>query len=274
MTPRFNVVRTNRIYPLMDFEEEKVLYLIETITETETISAPLPLLKIGRNEYLLLQDSAMLEAARRMEIIALPVQINSTRNIIEITAEIYSEGFTPDLVDKFMKEFPRETLVCNGKRELKNYAEHVWLGISVNNDTEFFLGFRKTGGQHFSATLFAFFDFVGKHCRFTQSIYNGHFQTANLKQSRHWSRLRLIDPNLRDLKYAGQLGFHFPAAMLQFNTGCRIIGIDFPVSILNEKVPSKEKERFLSDLISFRFRTGHPEFIGSGVYLLNTPVKK
>ncbi len=274
MTPRFKVVRTAQIRPLMDYDEEKVLYLIETITETEAINVPLPLLKVDRNEYLLLQDSAMLEAAKRLEILSLPAQINNLRNVLEVTAEIYSEGFTPDLIEKFIIGFPRETAVCNGKKDIKGYPDHVWLGITVNNEPEIFLGFRMTGCNQFSTVLFDFFEFVGKHCRYTQSIYNGHFRTANLKQSRHWSRLRLIDPDVGDLKYAGHLGYKFPATMLHFNTGYRIIGIDFPVNILNEKVPSKEKERFLRDLISFRFRTGHPEFIGSGVFLLNTPFKK
>ena len=274
MTPRFKVVRTAQIRPLMDYDEEKVLYLTETIAETGTINVPMPLLKISRNEYLLLQDSAMLEAAKRLEILALPAQINNSRTRIEIAAEIYSEGFTSDLIEHFTNEFPRETVVCSGKRELSSYHDHVALGVSINNDAEIYLGFRKTGGGSISTTLFDFFDFVGKHCRYTHSIYSGHFRTANLKQSRHWSRLRLIDPDIRDLKHAGHLGYRFPASMLQFNTGYRIIGIDFPINILNEKVPEKEKERFLRDLISFRFRTGHPEFIGSGVFLLSSPIKK
>ncbi len=274
MAPKFRIIRTAQILPLMAFDEEKVSYLIQNIAESESISIPIPLMEVADNFYLLLQDSAILEAAARLGITALPAQVSIRKSKTAVFGEIYAEGFTNDLIVRFTSEFPRDTMVLTSRKDIRMYEKYDILAINVNGDSDSFLAFRRGREGHFSRLLLEFLDFIGKHCRYTQSIYNGTFPTANLKQPRYWSRLRLENMSIDSLISAGQQGTLFPANMLHFDSGYRIIGVDFPVAILNEKVPVKEKEKFLKDLISFRFRTCHPEFIGSGVFLLNTPLRK
>lgn len=274
MIPRFTVVRTGKIRPLMEFDEAKVRYLVDEIRKNNSIDFTLPLLPNPKNGFLLLQDSAILEAAVRLGITALPAQITPPRSMLKMSGEIFAEGFTPDLLDRFDSILPREIILTSSKKELQSYPDSFGLQFEVHNGADIFLAFRRNGSGTLNPALFDLFAFLGKSCHYTRSLYTGKIRTANLKQTKHWSRISLLNLTVDDLIYCGANDLKFPGGMLHIYSGTRIIGIDFPIDILNEKAPVREKEKFLRDLISYRFSTGHPEFIGSGVFLLNSPSKK
>ena len=63
MNPRLKVVKTTKILPLMEYDEEKTIHLTSIILETETIYTPLYLYTSNYQEYYLIQDSSILEAS-------------------------------------------------------------------------------------------------------------------------------------------------------------------------------------------------------------------
>ena len=274
MNPKLKVVKTTKILPLMEYDEEKTIHLTNIILETETICTPLYLYTSNYQEYYLIQDSSILEASARLNIESLPAQVISSEGELSFEGEIFTEGFTPELVDEFGRLFPKEIAVCSGKRELKKLGDFHSISISSENSADTFIAFKKVGDKCINRTMFAFFDFLQKSCRLSGSAFNRQIRTANLKKSNQWGLLCLVNMDFESLLNSVRQRYLFPAGMLQFDTGGRIIGVNFPVNILNERVSIREKERFLKDLVSFRFRTGYPEYIGGGGYLLNPSFKK
>ncbi len=271
---RLKIVPTSNIIPLMDFEEEKVLLVSDLIQETENISRPLSLVQIEGCRYLLLDDSSILEAANRLNISYLPAQVTVPGRLIDIRAEVYADGWTYDLLEEFLRLFPRSAVVCRQKREIKHFSEPFKLAFRFKRKSDIYVCFRRCNSNEINGSLFDFFSYLGNHARLSGTFYTGSVKTANLKKSNDTCLLKVLDFDFDDLLRAALFGYRFPPGLFQFDYGCRIIGVDYPVSILNEKASIREKEKFFRDLVSYRFHSGYPEFIGSGVFLLNHPVKK
>jgi hypothetical protein len=271
---RLKIIPISNIIPLMDFEEEKVSLVSDLIRESGNISRPVPLVHIEGRRYLLLDDSSILESANRLKILYLPAQVTTPGKLTNIQAEAYTEGWSYDLLENFLRLFPRSAVVCNQKRELKHFTEPFKLAFRFKGESDIYVCFRRCNSNEVNGALFDFFKYLSNHARLSSIFYTGSVKTANLKKSDEICLLKVLDFDFDDILKAALFGYRFPAGLFQFDFGCRIIGVDYPVSILNERASIREKEKFFRDLVSYRFLSGYPEFIGSGVYLLNHPIKK
>ena len=274
MIPKLRIVPVSSIIPAMDYAVEKVDYIREIIEHSGNIGTPIPLIDFSNKNYLLLDDSAILKAAYELNINYLPAQIALPEQIKEIRAEIVIEDFEPGLVSDFMAIFPRTANVSNGRKGQKNIQNHIRLTLSKKGEKDIVINFPKTNSARIPAAFFNFFDFLKRHCRIVKRLASGRIRTANTKSNNNSWSLEVQDLSLGNIVSAVEVQRLFPAGLLRFDYGCRIVGVEYPVSILNEKVSIREKERFLNDLINYRLNSGHPEYIGGGVYLLNYLAKK
>jgi hypothetical protein len=274
MIPKLKIVSVNSIIPLMECDPDKVDYIIEIIENSGIIGTPVSLASAGNRKYLLIDNCEIIEAARRLGIKYLPSQVASPLSSVRIDTNIYAEKFDQGIIDNFLSIFPRVAYFGASRKSINNQSPRVRLSVSRKGDNDLNLFFKRYHGAGLPYSVFNFLEYLGHHCRLTRKIFSGHIKTANTKPCDDFTLIRLHGLAFEDLVLTAQSYHLFPAGFLRFDYSGRIVGIDFPVRILNEKVTQREKERFLHDLVNYRLNSGHPEYIGGGVYLLNYLAKK
>jgi hypothetical protein len=274
MMPKLKIVPVSSIIPLMEYDEDKVNYITGIIENSGTIGNPVSLASIGNRKFLLIDNCELIEAARRLGIKYLPSQVTSPISSVRIDSKIYAEKFDKNIIDNFMDIFPRVAISITGGKRTKNLSRWVRLSVSRQGEGDLNLYFKRYHGTGLPYSMFNFLEYLGHHYRLTRKIFSGRIKTANTKRPDDFTLIRLHGLAFEDLISAAHSYHLFPAGFLRFDYSGRIVGIDFPVRILNEKVTQREKERFLHDLVNYRLNSGHPEYIGGGVYLLNYLAKK
>jgi hypothetical protein len=231
-------------------------------------------MQTSEGNYILLDDTAFLEAASIYNIEHMPAQIITRSQIKTIHASIYIEKFDIALVNEFLARFPRAATRCCGRNELKHYKDCRRMVLSCKGARDISICFKKSNGGFLPSAMFDFIEFISSRCRFVSRIFPGRIRTANLKLRNEYNLLKIPGLTVDDLLAVAESDYRFPHGFLRFDFANRIIGIEYPIRILNEKVSLREKERFLRDLVNYRFNHQHPEYFESGVYLLNYLAKK
>jgi hypothetical protein len=268
MTPKLKIVPLADVMPLMSYKEEKVDFLRASIEKTGSIQNPIALAAAGNQKYLLLDDSAQLEAARKMRLKVLPAQVSSSGEAIKIDADIYVSCSEAAILKEFVERFPRSlNFVHNGNRE-KHPCMATRIKMHFPDHQEITADFRKCAHGFISPYLFLFLDFISHRYAMIERIYPEDFRTINLKNNSEKAILKIINISFQDLLFSARHGLLFPPGLLKFENGFRIIGINYPINVLNEKASLREKERFLRDLVNYRLNNGHPEYVRNGVYFL------
>jgi len=268
MKPNLKIVRIKDITPVMDYKERRVEHLKQSIEKSGSIRNLFNLAGVGSHEFLLLEDTAILEAVRRLKIENVPAQIISLKKHKKIKADISIRGMKQSYIDKFDKMFPRSFTVSKNIHNLKNF-NGIIVSIRQKNQFEKEMYFKRNGAGFISGALFDFFEFLDSHCTLEERINPTSVKTTNVKRCDEGCLLTVSNLTPGDLLFAARHNYTYPAGFLRFDYGVRIIGIDFPLKVLKENASVREKERFLYDLMSYRLNSGYSNFIKNGVYLLN-----
>jgi hypothetical protein len=266
MTPKFKIVPLADISPLMTYNEEKAEFLKNEIARTGAIPNPLSLAPAGNHKYILIEDSAILEAAHRLELANMPSQISGNLECIKIEADFYVSGLERPLVDDFLARFPRSFNFANNGNRDKAPANSTRLHLTFADRSTAVIDFYKTSGAALSPFLFIFLEFIRRQREVAERIFPTDIKSANLKKRDGKAVLRFVNLSMNDLIFTARLGRLFPAGLLKFENGVRLMGINYPLSVLNESVSIREKEKFLLDLINYRLSNDHPEFIRNGIF--------
>ncbi len=274
MTPRFKIVPLSRIVPVMRFNEEKTMHLKDLMESSGVINSPLQLFSIPRGRWLLIQETSILEAARRLGLEAIPAQIISPADSPQVFLEILvKDSFISDIIAA-AERFPRDVSIIKNKKDLRTNRGNCVLALPGSEGTVQFLSFRRASHGCLTAALYDLLDLLDNRRALSPVMYFNPQKTANIKQFGIWRRIRLRDIKIEDLIAVAGRGRLFPAGALQFETGPRLMGIDYPLAVLQEKASLREKDHFLRDLLSLRLCSGYPEFLGGSVYLVYNTVKK
>jgi hypothetical protein len=268
MLPKFKLIRPNDIIPLMESNEERVNFYKEQIEKSAFIRNPVSLAPAGRRKFMLLEDSSLLEAIRQMQIPLLPAQITSSLKSHQIEAYLYTDNSIDSGIAEFGCLFPR-AVQNNRGRGAVDRKQIVRMIVEMQGQKEIILDLKRGGAGQLPLSLFHIFALFKKRGGPKMDVLPGQFRSAIVKSSTEFSRVRFQNFSFNDLVYAAMNRHLFPFGLLSFELNCRIIGINYPVSVLTEKASLKEKEQFLYDLINYRLRSGHPEFIRGGIYLIS-----
>lgn len=268
MKPNLKIIETKNIIPVMDFKERRTEHLRQLIEKSGSIRNLFNLAGVGPHEYLLLEDTAVLEAVRRLKIEYVPAQVIPLKRHKKIKADISVSGMKQSYIDEFDKMFPRSFTVGKNNCSLKDFG-CILVSISQKNQSDIEMYFKRNGAGLISGTLFDFFGFLDSRCILEERINPTSVKTTNVKRNNESCLLTVSNLTPDDLLFAARQNYFYPAGLLRFDYGIRIIGIDFPLKVLKENVSVREKERFLYDLMNYRLNSGYSNFIKNGVYLLN-----
>ncbi|UCD18531.1 MAG: hypothetical protein JSV44_06380, partial [Candidatus Zixiibacteriota bacterium] len=220
-------------------------------------------------KFILLDSGAFLEAACRLKIRYLPAQVSTLSRSLKIEAKMLVNDWKSSLVQQFERMFPRAVTFSESPKLTEDCRNFTAVSLAAEGCPELYGYFRKGKSGCLSGQIFTFFDFLGEKCTFSRYYYPGRLSGKTIKQANNGCRLEVVHLNHNDLLFAVNQKYRFPACLLKFEAGCRILGINYPVSVLNENVSIREKKQFLHELISLRLNMGQSEFIKSGVYILN-----
>ena len=268
MLPKFKLVRPSDIFPLMESNEERVNFYKEQIEKSAFIRNPISLAPVGRRKFMLLEDSSVLEAIRQMQIPLLPAQITASLKTPQIEAHLYADNSIDSGIAEFGRCFPRAVRNNRG-RGAANREQIVRMIVEIQGQKEIILDLKRGSAGQIPLSLFHIFALIQKRGAPKIEVLPGQFCSTTVKSSTEFSMVRFQNLSFNDLVYAAMNRHLFPFGLLSFELNCRIIGINYPVSVLTEKASIKEKEQFLYDLINYRLRSGHPEFTRGGIYLIS-----
>ncbi len=274
MIPKLKIVPLSKIIPVMEYSKTKVEYIKEIIETSGNIGTPVSLIDLPDKNYLLLDDSSILKVAEDFDIKFLPAQLTSQDQIMDITAEVFVENFNPDLIDQFISIFPRVATICIGRKEIKQHQNDLKMVFSRENEKDIVVCFKNCNSDILPGGIFDFFNYLERTCRMSRKIHSKKIRTANIRPNQDFWSFKIEGLNFNHIKAAVALHKYFPAGLIRFNYKCRVVGIEYPINVLNEKVSIREKERFLYDLVNFRLNNEQTEYIEGGVYLLNYLVRK
>jgi len=273
MMPKLKIVPLSRIVPAMEFSPKKVEYIKEIIETSGNISTPVSLIDMPDKNFLLLDDSSILKAAEELDIKFLPAQMTNLNQIIDIKAEIFVENFRLDLVEEFVSIFPRAATICSDRKEIRQYQNDLKIIFFRKKEKDIMVCFRNFNSEMLPGAVFDFFDYLKRSCRMIRKVYSEKIRAVNIKSNQNYWSLKIAGLGLNHIKAAAWQRY-FPAGLIRFDYRSRIIGIEYPIKVLNESVSIREKERFLHDLVNFRLNNEQTEYIEGGVYLLNYLVRK
>jgi len=274
MIPKLKIVPLSKIVPVMEYSKTKVEYIKEIIEASGNIGTPVSLIDMPDKKYLLLDDSSILKVAEDFDIKFLPAQLTNQNQIMDIRAEIFIEKFTPALIDQFISIFPRVASICTNRKEMKQHQNDFKIVFSRKKEKDIVVCFRNFNKEILPGGAFDLFDYLKRSCRMTRKLHLNNLKTANIKSNQDLWSFKISGLNFNHIKAAVALQKYFPAGLIRFDYRCRVIGVEYPINVLNERVSIREKERFLYDLVNFRLNNEQTEYIEGGVYLLNYLVKK
>ncbi|MBN2226438.1 MAG: hypothetical protein JW763_03655 [candidate division Zixibacteria bacterium] len=269
MKPNLGIVPRTRIVPIMAYRPEKVAYLETIIEQTNSIRNPLQVAPLDNDRYLLLDDGAILEAACRLKLRYLPVQIFSLPTVGPVKAGAFVSDWDESLLKAFTEFYPRAMNI----REVSDSAvsdEHEYgILLRANEYPPRLITFASSAAKHVPIALCDFLSFVSRRCSLAGCRFSDVAGGGTIRLSPGDCRFEVLHLQADDLAFAIRHDFRFPAGLLWFENIDRVLGINYPVRVLNENVPVRDKEQFLHELINLRLASGHSEYIAGGVYLLN-----
>jgi hypothetical protein len=269
MRLNLKIVRIDEIKPLMSCRERDVDHLQRIIERTGSIRNPFFLASSEKDGLLLLDDAVHLKVARRLQLPCVPAQVIHLKKSLKIKASMFATGLKKSYIDDFQGIFPRSMVMTAAGCPEPDPGGWTRIFVSNRDEGELCLYFRKTSTGFISPDVLNFFDYLDYRCALKTGILPVTTRVSNIKRLSDNCLIEVANITADDLLFVCRQNYLFPSGLLKFSSSCRIMGIDFPVSVLRESVSVREKERFLIDLLNYRVNSGFPTYLRSGVYLLN-----
>lgn len=235
--------------------------------ELRLVRDPFPVVDLDECGYLLLQDTERFNAALREGLIHVPAQIVREPNLKVCCETIALPGLSrKDLVEIALNH-PDDILPASDEQSTPagyyavyfRFADLTTLTLSLRHSA-------KIGCPDGFNVLFNEIKGAGRYVRFVEdSGRRDHL----LKGSGDDTIMTIPGFTLADLRMAALSGDLFPSRIVRVVPDCRVIAIDFPISVLRADIPVEEKQSFLHDLISLREQANRTSVIEGRVYILN-----
>lgn len=269
MKTELKMVKLAQIIPLMQSNESKISYFINSIEKNKAVRNPVALASVDHQKYFLLESSDLLKAAAKMDLEYIPAQVVPFSNKIGLSGEIFVENMEKTLLAEFHSLFPRAFIMSTDDTSGAGFNDGTMLSIDMENHSVMIISFRKSGGQEISNSYFDFFTYLGSRKKLSNRLFSDNSPTENVRKRSENCFIKAINLTHKDIETVAQRGYLFPNGFLTFDFGPRILGIDYPINVLKACASIEEKEQFLHELFNLRLNTGCSEFITGGIYLLN-----
>ena len=245
--------------------EDRAVKIAQNINRDGKLKNPLLVYPLG-DKYLILDDVSIVMALQLLEVIHLPVQLADASLLsVRPWQRVVNNCGREDLLE-FCDKFPKQIRIDN--------SDH---GELSSNQAEF--RFPNKSRQRVTLTSKSYLirsDICAKllnhiSCRHTSYRVKLDFNDSNVLRGFSEASMAVFPPYFSLPELAG-LAIHdarLPQGIVRINQPNRVLGVDFSLSVLREKVPASEKELFLLQMLQMRISSDRVNYYDGGVFMFN-----
>jgi hypothetical protein len=262
---QIRIVETDRILPFewlpsppqpVDAAGEDIKY----------VRHPFPVLELSNGNYLLLDHVERFASLSALALNHLPVQICS-RNGVRVSSErLGLVDFDLDGLYRLVARHPDQILLETPKDAAQGYLESM-IEFRDGKPTPIF--FRDSSRSGCSGSLDLFFRSILQHGEYLPVVEQGNHSESVFKAASFSAFLTLPPFTLEHLETAASSDRLFPPGIISVSIDARVFYIDFPQSVLQSDMPSRDKEDFLKDLLRLREQSRRTTHYQGQIYILN-----
>jgi hypothetical protein len=236
--------------------------------EERFIRHPFPVLGLGDDSYLLLQDSERFRTLVGAGIEQVPVQICTRKSLRVVSPRLALSKFTYGDLQQFVEEHHSlATLADPGHSALK--SEYLHLVFEFPRNPSVIAHFLTDNQIGCPQSIELFFKCILRRGSYLPDWGSGQYSDAVLRSQTisGFLTMPMFDlPTLERAAFSEQL---FPPNVINVQTDRRVFNIDFPLSVLRADISIEEKEQFLKDMVMIREQSCRTTFFEGQVYILN-----
>ena len=238
-----------------------------SLAETPAIRHPFLVTELTGDTFLLLGDAGYFHSLQQAGLCCFPVQV-CPASAVRVSSRRLG-----------LVRYREEDL----RRLVSRHSERMHIAVSGRPDPDpayLSLDFAFAGGSSVQvrlrdssrsgcpSPLDALFRSILEHGSYFP-LLGGRHSGAAMQPPAFSGTVDLPPFDLEDLRTAALTDRLFPRDIITAQTDCRILGVDFPVSVLTDSCPLDQKEAFLRDLIALRASRHRISYYEGEVYLLN-----
>ncbi len=265
---QIKVVEIDRIFPFEWSEPGPS----ETITEQDNLSFirhPFPVTPLQNDEFLLLGDTVYFTQLTQTNLIHLPVQVIPPEQLHLSSNNIGLIGYTAEQLIHLAAKFPKQILIGNTLDSQPPSDDFLKVQITFIDGRTFQVFLRHSSRAGCPPPLEYLFRSISYSGRYVPTVKESAYTTSVTRISPISGTMTLPSFSLDDIRTAVIAERLFPPDVIEITSSCRILNIDFPLSVLKADTGPEEKESFFCDLVNIRAQAHKVSYYNGQVYLLN-----
>jgi hypothetical protein len=266
MIDKLKIIPIDQILHFEASSEERSAKLASEIAREGKLHHPLLVTPIG-NQYLLLDDASVVMALKSMNISDIPVQLADHHTLSVHSWQRVVENWHPEDMIRFAEIFPR---LIHLEKSPTTPLQMSQAEIFFKDRSRFRMSLR-------TRSTFIRADLCARFC-FHMEKNHGNFRTKidrdDPEMFRNFPRASaVIFPPLFTVDELSALALKevwLPQGIVRIDQPGRVLGIDFSLAILMERVPREEKESFLKQMIRMRISSDRTAYYNGSVFMFNS----
>ena len=266
---KIRVIDHNRIIP---FECTDIKADISEISleELKLIHHPFLVTKFN-NDYMLLNDTSYFESLKLAGLKHFPVQIISPDKLNLHTNKLGLKDFNYENLLHLAGKFPSRFCVSN-KREgfpVENYLEVVFQFDNGSELKDYYAFLRHSSRLGCPQSIENLFRYIRSYGDYFPIIERNVSDSSLMRICSLSGTMTFPSFKYKDLCSALESDHLFPPYLIEAKSDCRILNIDFPISVLASNSPTAEKELFFKELVNLRLQSRKFSYYEGQVYIFN-----
>ncbi len=218
-------------------------------------------------DYLLLEQSELFEELCQNGLSHVPAQVCSRERLKLSADRLNLTGLTSRDLVGLTVQHADQFIVDNEEKTAP--SGYLTARLEFCDQRTVFLHMRHSSRIGCPAALGLLFRAINRTGGYIPALSSGVRPNTPLKVASVTGRLTLPSFDLRDLVSAAASERLYPPNLIRVASDCRVLNIDFPVSVLASESTTEEKEAFLHDLILYREQSRRTAVFDGQVYILN-----
>jgi hypothetical protein len=219
----------------------------------------------------LLKDTSYFESLIRAGLKHVPVQVISQDHFNLEVNKIGLIGFNYEHLQHLAGKFPSRINISKDKND---YPADDYLKVKFQFDNETDLQDHYAFLRHSSRygcpqSLENLFRAIRSYGDYKPIIERNMSDSSLMRICSFSGTMTLPSFKFSDISSALESDHLFPPYLIEAISDCRILNIDFPMSVLTSSAPTNEKELFFKELVNLRMQSRKFSYYEGQVYIFN-----
>jgi len=263
--PHLSIAEVSTIYPYEWLQADESP-AVEQFAST-AVRHPFPVTPLDESDYLLLGDTDLFLRLAAEGLPCVPVQICPSEQVMLESLPVGLSRFQREDLVRFAGKHA-DIVSIESKAESGGDDSVVQLTCEFDG-AAIRLSLRDSTKTGCPTPLDLLFREIARVGRFLPTLDRRNRRDSLTRAVSLSGRMELPEFELDDLKAAARSERPFPAGLINCRLKRRVLHIDFPSEILSSDIPLTEKQQYLSELVSLRFRSSRTSFYDGQIFLLN-----